>query len=574
LIRAGVKLTTFEKSTDLSQRQRLERFAGTVNKWGANFAICDTKGVVMRLWEGGGFASDRERLRQLSLRTAGSADRRCMWDKPGTNQGRQVLGVALPLGAGRGQLVAVVDLGRDVESGATDSGRQEDTGSHSKKHRAGGKVRTAEYFEELMTLCAESFEASADAQEQIEMVSTELAQVYEELVLLHKLSTNMKVTESDANFLQMACDNLTDIVPVEGIAVLVEKVIEDERHLVLAAGSGLIDINEDLGAIIKSRLTGEMNKGREALLDSEVDGPFRYEWQGNVNSIIAVPLCGKGKARLGAVERSQTDGGMTGLMVAINRVDKPDFDSIDAKLFNSVANSCAVFVENGELFRDLKELFIGSLRALTNAVDAKDRYTRGHSERVAFISRWIAEQISQREELSEDQIHKIYLAGLLHDIGKVGINEAVLNKKGRLTRWEVEHIRKHPLIGASILREIRQMQDIVPGVLSHHERVDGKGYPHGLSGEQIPLMGRILGLADSFDAMTSKRIYREAMSVEEAMAEIEQGLGQQFDEKVGRIFLDSDVDYLWQVLRDGLYETFGTGTIRQYGTVAVGTLVR
>jgi GAF domain-containing protein len=123
-----------------------------------------------------------------------------------------------------------------------------------------------------------------------------------------------------------------------------------------------------------------LDSGKEILLDSNVESPMKYEWPEKVESLIAVPLRSS--------ERT------FGFMVATNVIDKPDFDSIDIKLFNSVANQCAVFIENGKLFSDLKELFIGSLKALTNSIDAKDQYTRGHSERVAFISRWIAERFA------------------------------------------------------------------------------------------------------------------------------------------------------------------------------------
>jgi HD-GYP domain-containing protein (c-di-GMP phosphodiesterase class II) len=303
-----------------------------------------------------------------------------------------------------------------------------------------------------------------------------------------------------------------------------------------------------------------------------------------------VPFWGKGKTvvplpysegSIGAVELVQpgtyygeNENSIIGLMVAINRIDKPDFDSADAKLFNSVANGCAIFVDNGRLFKDLEELFIGSLKALTSSIDAKDPYTRGHSERVAFISRWIAERMGGKEALKGEQIHKIYLTGLLHDIGKMGIDDAVLRKKGKLTEQEMNDIKKHPLIGASILSGIKQMRDIVPGVLCHHERVDGKGYPNGLVGGQIPLAGKIVGLADSFDAMTSKRTYREAMTVEEARAEIKRGLGTQFDEKVGKVFISSDIHRLWDIAQEGLAEVYGKGNLSEYSTAAVGELVR
>jgi len=260
--------------------------------------------------------------------------------------------------------------------------------------------------------------------------------------------------------------------------------------------------------------------------------------------------------------------------VGVNRVDKPDFDSTDVKLFTSVASGCAVFIENGRLFNDLKELFVGSLKALTNSIDAKDQYTRGHSERVALISRWIAERVAEREPLEEEQIHKIYLAGLLHDIGKIGIDENVLRKNGQLTPEERACIRRHPSIGASILRGIKQMREIVPGVLCHHERVDGRGYPDGLSGDEIPLTGKIVGLADSFDAMTSRRTYRDALSVEHALAEIQKGLGTQFDATIGAIFLESDIDRLWEIIQEDGLECQDVSHFADYGTEAIGTLLR
>ena len=359
------------------------------------------------------------------------------------------------------------------------------------------------------------------------------------------------------NFLQMACDSLTDIINVEGIAVLLEKTIDDERKLVLAAGSGLIDIDERMINVLRSRLVEEVNNGREALLDSEVDSPFKYDWSGNVRSVIAVPLFGKEKTGPHFTEGVQDGSRIIGLMVAINRIDKQDFDSTDAKLFNSVANGCAVFVENGRLFVDLKELFIGSLKALVRSIDAKDAYTHGHSERVAFISRWIAERFGEQEPLEEEQIHRIYLAGLLHDIGKMGIDDVILRKNGKLIEQEYDRIKMHPSIGAGIISGIKQMHDIVPGVLCHHERIDGKGYPNGLVDEQISLIGKIVSLADSFDAMTSKRNYRDALTIEETLKEVERGLGTQFDEKVGRVFINSNAYHLWDIMQDGLNEVYG-----------------
>jgi HD-GYP domain-containing protein (c-di-GMP phosphodiesterase class II) len=543
-------LDTISKYLSSSRLQELKMFGDKANRFGAAFAVYDACGELTFLCESGQFKGSRQRLvdcGQMALEIRESQNGSV--DEHGICQ----------LGEAGEVLCSVIKPDDDTEPFALLIDRGQGDGG---------------YLKEMLMLFADNFRARCEADRQIEMVSTELAQTYEELVVLHKLSTNMRVTESDANYLQMACDSLTDIIGVEGIAVLLEKNVDDDKQLVLAAGSGLIDINEHMAAVLQSRLAEEMEAGREALLDSEVDSPFKHDWPKNIESIIAVPLASSERLGAHSPESARSDGSMVGLMVAINRTDKQDFDSTDVKLFNSVANGCAVFIENGRLFKDLKELFIGSLKALTSSIDAKDQYTRGHSERVAFISRWIAERLAEEEPMEEEQVHRIYLAGLLHDIGKVGIDEAVLRKKGKLTEQEVNHIRAHPAIGANILSEIKQMRDIVPGVLCHHERVDGKGYPNGLAGEQIPRIGYIVGLADSFDAMTSRRVYRDALTVDQALAEVEDGLGTQFDEKVGRIFTNSDIYQLWDTVRDGIAEIHGKSGFLEYGTAVVGTLIR
>ncbi len=552
------------KSLGPSQLCELEKFGGRINKFGVNFGVCDAECELVLLCDGGRFKSSREQLIKLSRQVLKQNDEKKCSDDTGVPVWR--------FGDANLVLAAVLKSARVGNKGGEAVGvALLDTGYSTPDTRCENRES---FFGEMLGLLAEKFQAETRAEEQIEMVSTELARVYEELVLLHKISMNMKVTEADANFLQMACDSLTEIVLVEGIAILLEKTVEDEQQLVVAAGSGLIDIDERKATVLHSRLTEEISSGKEALLDSEVDCPFRYDWPGDIRNIIAVPLCGKDNADSRFTGRAQNGSSMIGLMVAINRIGKQDFDSTDVKLFNSVASGCAVFIENGRLFNDLKELFIGSLKALTSSIDAKDKYTRGHSERVAFISRWIAERLAEQEQLGEEQIHKIYLAGLLHDVGKIGVEEPVLRKQGKLTEHELDLIKKHPSIGAGILQEIKQMRDIMSGVLCHHERIDGKGYPSGLTGEQIPLVGKIVGLADSFDAMTSKRTYRGAKTVEQALAEIEKGLGTQFDEKVGRVFLDSDVHHLWDIIRDGFGEIYRSGNFIEYGAAAVGTLIR
>ena len=422
------------------------------------------------------------------------------------------------------------------------------------------REREKQYLTWLLEDFCKTSAQSRRMEAQVDKIGIELSQAYEEIILLYNLSTHMKVTQSTPAYLQLACDELTQLVQVEGIAIFLDKENNGHKTLTLTAGAGVMRIDAAMADVLQMQLMAELVGGKESLLDSHVYGPFKYTWPDGIDNIIAVPI--------GSRDR------MLGMLVAGNVKNKPDFDSSDIKLFNSVASQCMVFIENNRLFDEIKELFAGSLKALTNSIDAKDPYTRGHSERVAFISRWVADYMAQSNLVSEKEIHHIYLAGLLHDVGKIGVAEAVLCKHGKLTDTERAIIQNHPRIGASILSEIRQMEDIVPGVLCHHERLDGKGYPQGLVGEQIPLIGKIISLADAFDAMTSKRVYRDAMSIRRALAEIEKGVGTQFDADVVRAFLDSDVEKLWQIIQDGFIERWDYSNFAEYGVEAVGALVR
>lgn len=426
----------------------------------------------------------------------------------------------------------------------------------------GPESQTVQFVKQTLRVFVRSFQNDLKNSQQIELISGELAQTYEELMLLYKMSTNMKVSQSDLNFLQLACDSIMEIVHVEGIAIFLEKRTEDRRKLVLSAGTGLISIDhksDNAAEMIFARMQDVLAAGGDALTDSEVNGVFKYEWHGRIRNIIAVPL--------------SCNNNVIGMMIATNLLDRNDFDRNDIRLFNAVATECAIFIANQNHFMDLKELLIGSLKALVNSIDAKDQYTRGHSDRVAIISKWIAEHYAKSKKISQEDIQKIYLSGLLHDIGKIGISEDVLKKPGKLTEEEYEEMKNHPAIGAGILSEIQQMSDILPGILHHHEKFDGKGYPKGLAGNNIPLMGRIVMIADSFDAMTSERTYRKALSVDAALKEIEANLGRQFDPAIGQIFLKSDISKLWEILQTGQNDDQYRESSIDFGATAIGSLL-
>lgn len=208
-----------------------------------------------------------------------------------------------------------------------------------------------------------------------------------------------------------------------------------------------------------------------------------------------------------------------------------ELDSLQKSLQHEVKRQTKVAEDRREKVERLSQQVI---LTLAKTIDAKDRYTKGHSERVADYSRAIA----KRMNLSEQEQQEIYWMGLLHDVGKIGIPDTIINKPGKLTDEEFHIIQTHPVIGVDILSTISEIPNISSGARSHHERYDGSGYPDKTAGEGIPLMARIIGVADAYDAMTSKRSYRDVLPQEVVRAEIVKGKGTQFDPRCAEIMLD------------------------------------
>lgn len=190
--------------------------------------------------------------------------------------------------------------------------------------------------------------------------------------------------------------------------------------------------------------------------------------------------------------------------------------------------------ELSDAYSDLEKAYLDMVETLRFTVEAKDHYTRGHSDRVSAYSVLIGQHLG----LSDSDINTLKIGGLFHDIGKIGIPDSILLKDSKLTDDEYSEIKNHPSIGAHILCNAKVFQDIIPIVKHHHERYDGKGYPSQLAGEDIPYFARIAAVADTFDAMTSKRTYRDALPLEVVKAEIERCAGTQFDPKIAKVFLD------------------------------------
>lgn len=355
-------------------------------------------------------------------------------------------------------------------------------------------------------------------------LSWELAGSYEELSLLYKLSTSMVVDHPPQAFLQEACQEMREVVGLRWLAIQpapTEPGLADLSVPVCVDSQSSFD-PDDIRKVGPELFEAMRGRTEPVILDDarqlNIPGLERF-----AHSLLITPL--------------HIDGKPLGLLYGADKINVGSgLSSVDSKLCASLGSSLSIYLKNVLLFEDMHSMFIGTLHALSTTIDAKDSYTHGHSERVALV----AKQLAKAAGLDDQTVERVYLSGLVHDVGKIGVPESVLTKPGRLTKEEYDLVKKHPETGARILEGIRQMKDLIPGVLYHHESWDGKGYPHGLAGRDIPLFGRILGIADAFDAMSSDRTYRNAMPMHKVLDEVRRCSGQQFDPDLADVFVCLD----------------------------------
>ncbi len=362
---------------------------------------------------------------------------------------------------------------------------------------------------------------------EISALSEQLIMSYEELSLIYKLSEQLQNRkEFDELFSECASD-LQELINFDSLILFVQA---SSKQSPIILTSGRVSMSQEV-----ARITGMylLSRHREQFQNSpilltdlsghpELVSIFRTV---NVN-LLAWPIV--------------INDRKAGTLAVLKQSVSEQFDSSDTKMIATIARHMSWFLENRMLIDDLEELLMGLLSSLVNVIDAKDPYTRGHSQRVALI----AMRIAQTLKFSQDECDRIYLAGLLHDIGKIGINDSILGKPGKLTSEEFRTMQSHTILGARIISSLKQFKPIIPGILYHHERYDGNGYPEGLSGKEIPAMGMIVGLADCFDAITSDRTYHKAMSISQALEEIRININRSFDPEIVSGLLDCDIEKL------------------------------
>jgi putative nucleotidyltransferase with HDIG domain len=367
---------------------------------------------------------------------------------------------------------------------------------------------------------------------EIESLSGEVARNYEELSLLWNISFRLGAGLDVDTICTVLADEMMNLCPAHSVSIflvsempsdrLIPAELSGARRAAPASGKQILLPRVSLGEYANkasmmtlktdSGLLGYVHEKKESITVCDVSEDDRFEgFPYPVRSLLIVPLI--------------VEDAMIGALVASDKLDGQEFYSTDIKLISGIASACAVSIKKAFLFDDLRGMLFSTAEAFSFAIDAKDPYTYGHSKRVAETSVSIAEAAG----FSAEMVNWLKLAALLHDIGKIGTPENILHKTGKLDDAEMCMMKEHPVIGARMIQHIPRLKEISLWIRHHHEKYDGSGYPSGLKGEDIPLVSRIIAISDCFDALTTDRPYRRALSREEAINIMRESEAKHFD---------------------------------------------
>ncbi|MBF0502232.1 MAG: HD domain-containing protein [Candidatus Riflebacteria bacterium] len=339
-------------------------------------------------------------------------------------------------------------------------------------------------------------------------------------ILGKEIITNIDLGALVDRFLSIARDGTSS----EVACIYLFKELSDKpffTRIQLGKGPGtIIDDTAECTPLIRSVCL----EGKPLLLEDLSSGPWAEAEPGKIRGIVlrntlVLPLAARDR--------------ILGVIQVANKGKHDIFSPEDLDLLKILSGQIAFVIQNADLFQNLQQAYIDTLGALTSAIDAKDSYTHGHSKRVTELSMGLGQEIN----LGKSDLENLRIASILHDIGKIGIPESILNKPNRLTDEEFQIIKSHPELGVRILKNVEFLGNIVPIILHHHERFDGRGYPDSLKADEIPLAARIITISDSYDAMTSDRPYRKAMELDQACAELLRCKGSQFDPDLTDAFI-------------------------------------
>ena len=435
--------------------------------------------------------------------------------------------LALPLVDARGDSAVAVGtfVGRKIAPGDDLSGPAELLGMRPEEaapwasRQEPRSADTLYRIAELVLAESVSGRRIKQLEEEAQSLSVHISNTYEEISLLYRLTQGLKISTGDQHLCRAALQWMQEALPAVALAIRLVRPDQDNQPLNLQArndqawltfGQCPVD-QQQFAALVEHLDPGAVN--RPVVVNRPITE--QDDWPcPQVRQIIVVSLA-EGE-------------NLFGYLAAVNHVDDAEFGTVEASLLSSVGAILGIHSGNIELYRQQSELLEGIIRALTSAIDAKDPYTCGHSDRVARVAVRLAEELGCDAKTCDT----IYLAGLLHDIGKIGIDDGVLRKPGKLSEEEYEHIKTHAEIGHKILGDLKKLDDVLPVVLHHHEAWDGGGYPHRLDAQKIPSSARIVAVADAFDAMSSDRPYRQGLPEEKIDGIFRSGAGRQWDPEV------------------------------------------
>jgi HD-GYP domain-containing protein (c-di-GMP phosphodiesterase class II) len=358
-----------------------------------------------------------------------------------------------------------------------------------------------------------------ESEHELDSLASELTLRYEELNFLYKIGGKAEAVSDFKNTLHYVMRKTRELLDSDYTILLIpEKNIcadswsNNETCPSVTIQEEILNATPDLLKV----LSGEI----DYLTDHDcVQYPFLKSFSKGFNRFLTIPMI--------------FDGENEGIFLIAKKNSDESFTISDKRLISVVADMITIKIINAELFDNLNQFLLNLMKSFVRTIEEKDTYTHGHSERVNQNSLKIGKALG----LNDQELSLLNFVSILHDIGKIGVPESILNKPGKLTEEEYAKIKEHTYKGYKILEPITQLKDYLPSILYHHERIDGTGYPEGLSGEEIPFFARIIAVADTFDAMTSDRAYRKAKRFEAVIKELLDVSGKQLDAEITHIFI-------------------------------------
>jgi len=424
---------------------------------------------------------------------------------------KRIAGILRDLGADMGVPLQVLDSGKRVIFGEGEA--------------SGGSLFPLELFGETIGWVAGNEKAGSIASVLTQFARSEMEkkdlgretlEKYKELTTLYNITEKISACLDIDEVANLVIGEAHRLIQSDSVSVMLFDKNTKELEIIAALGKNVspkTPLKEGTG------IAGDVILRERGEIVNDVSGDSRFVPGAiDISSMMCTPLKIAGEA-IG--------------LINLSTIEAHNYRSEDLKLFNALAFQASVAIENARLYGDLRRTFISTVYGLATAIGKRDPYTGKHTKRVMEYSTEIGKEMN----LSKKQLHNLQLAAILHDVGKIGIPDYILLKREKLSRDEFEIYKKHPIMGEEIVRNVKQLHVIIPGIRHHHEFFNGKGYPDGAAGFAIDIMARIIAVADAFDAMTSDRPYRKGLNQAIALEHLKKGSNTQFDPEAVKAFL-------------------------------------